>query len=194
MSMRTKRNFRQIIIYGTAILVAGLLTMYMLGCFADRKAEAKDDVALVLDWNRFILKAEMHTEGYRSPVISRAYGYIGLAAYETALPGMAGEFKSFSERFQGLSLPSPPAQARFDMMVAMNACYATMMRKFFLSAPEPTRNQISMISESWDALLKPGLDTGIIRQSKAYGRDVANAVYAWSATDSLGVQVQPSQL
>jgi hypothetical protein len=186
MNMHMNKRSRQMRFYGSVILAISLVAACTFGCFSERKAKAEDNVALVLDWNRFILKAEMHTEGYRSPVISRAYGYIGLAAFEAALPGLAGDFQSFSGRFPGLDLPAPPPPEHYNMMLAMNACYAAMMSKFFLSAPEPTRKEMSGIAESWDLLIEPGLDTSVLRHSRAYGRDVANAVYTWSATDSLG--------
>jgi hypothetical protein len=186
MSKHTRGYSVRKIVFGLAILAAGLMVTYSIGCFADRKADAEDNVALVLDWNKFILNAEMHTEGYRGPVISRTYGYIGLAAYEAALPGLAGEFKSFAERFPGLNLPTPPPQEHFDLMVALNACYAIMMNKFFLSAPESTRNEIARKSEYWNVFLMPAIDTATFRQSKTFGQEVAKAVYAWSATDSLG--------
>ena len=76
--------------FGFAVLAGAWILMYIIGCYSSRKAEEVDEVAIVLDWNKFLLVAEMHTEGYRGPVASRAYGYIGLAAYEASLPGLAG--------------------------------------------------------------------------------------------------------
>ncbi len=91
-------------LYGIALLVSGLMLIYIIGCLVEKKADSEDNVALVLDWNRFLLKAEMHTEGYRGPVTSRAYGYIGLAAYEASLPGLAGEFQVLFGKISGLEI------------------------------------------------------------------------------------------
>ena len=60
--------------FGLAVLAGALILMYSIGCYSSRKAEEEDEVAIVLDWNKFLLVAEMHTEGYRGPVASRAYG------------------------------------------------------------------------------------------------------------------------
>ena len=84
--------------FGLAVLASAWILMYIIGCYSSHKAEEEDEVAIVLDWNKFLLVAEMHTEGYRGPVASRAYGYIGLAAYEASLPGLAGELLHRNQR------------------------------------------------------------------------------------------------
>ena len=172
--------------FGFAVLAGAWILMYIIGCYSSRKAEEVDEVAIVLDWNKFLLVAEMHTEGYRGPVASRAYGYIGLAAYEASLPGLAGEFQSFTSRYDGLVLPVPPPKEQFDLRTSLNGCYATMLSRFFLTAPEPTRREMLKMAEKWDLLISEKIDSTTMRLSKAFGRDVANAVFAYSATDSLG--------
>jgi hypothetical protein len=172
--------------FGLAALVGALILMYSIGCYSSRKAEEEDEVAIALDWNKFLLVAEMHTEGYRGPVVSRAYGYIGLAAYEASLPAFAGEFQSFSSRFDGLVLPDAPPQDQFDVRTSLNACYMAILSKFFLTAPEPTRREMAKLAEKWELLISEKMDSSTIRISQAFGLEVANAVYNWSATDSLG--------
>ena len=44
---------------------------------------------VALKWNELFLELERFTPGYRPPVSARASAYIGLAAYEAVLPGMA---------------------------------------------------------------------------------------------------------
>lgn len=170
-----------------AIVLAGTgLLIYSIGCFSMQRARIRDGVGLAVEWNTFILQAEMHTEGYRGPVAARTYGYIGLAAYEAALPGLAGDFQSFSNRFQGLIIPDAPPADRFNHAIAMNACYATLIGKFFRSAPETMRRQLMVLKEKWEQELASGTDTSVIRISSTFGIDVANSVFAWSATDSIG--------
>ncbi len=172
--------------FGLAVLASAWILMYIIGCYSSHKAEEEDEVAIVLDWNKFLLVAEMHTEGYRGPVASRAYGYIGLAAYEASLPGLAGEFQSFSSHIDGLVLPVAPPQHQFDLRTSLNACYSAILGKFFLTAPEPTRRELSRLSEKWDVLISGKIDSTTMHLSQAFGREVANAVYIWSSTDSLG--------
>jgi membrane-associated phospholipid phosphatase len=143
-------------------------------------------VDLALDWNKFILRAEMHTEGFRGPVASRTYGYVGLAAYEAALPGLSGDYQSFASRFPGLEIPDPPPSTHFNHAISMNACYAAILGKFFLAAPENIRGDMKGLDEKWEKILSDGVDTSIVKLSRDFGTGVANAVYAWSASDTVG--------
>ncbi len=185
MNKRSSHKIRRIS-FGTTVLAGTVILFYIFGCYSSRTAEEEDEVAIALDWNKFVLVAEMHTEGYRGPVVSRAYGYIGLAAYEASLPGLAGNFQSFSSRFEGLILPDAPPVEQFDIRTSLNACYATILSKFFLSAPDPTRREFAKLAERWEMVIGDKMDSTSIRLSKAFGREVAIAVYTWSSTDSLG--------
>lgn len=176
----------RLVSFGLAALTGAVVLVYILGCYSSRKAEEEDEVAIVLDWNKFLLEAELHTEGYRGPVVSRAYGYIGLAAYEASIPGLAGDFQSFSSRFDGLVLPIAPPLDQFDLRTSINACYTTILSRFFITAPEPIRRKLSKMAEKWDLLIREKIDSSTMSRSTAFGRDVADAIYAWSSTDSLG--------
>lgn len=181
-----KTNTIRLVSFSLAVLTGALILVYIIGCYSSRKAEEEDEVAIVLDWNKFLLVAEMHTEGYRGPVVSRAYGYISLAAYEASIPGLAGDFLSFASRFEGIELPVAPPQDQFDLRTSLNACYSTILSRFFLTAPEPTRRELLKMTEKWDLLISEKIDSSTMRLSKAFGRAVANAIYTWSSTDSLG--------
>ena len=169
----------------TFISLVALAAILFYACFEDsRKPERSVEIAV--DWNKFILDAEIETEGYRGPVAARAYGYVGLAAYEAGLPGFAGEFNSLVNMYPGLKLPDPPAAEVFNIAAALNGCYHSIIRDFFLSAPEMTRAKQKRIMEKWEELLLEEMDTTRYYTSRMYGENVAKAVFAWSATDSLG--------
>jgi hypothetical protein len=166
-------------------MVIGMLLTYA-GCVRTSTVEVQDGVGMAVEWNKFILKAEVNTEGYRGPVAARAYGYIGLAAYEAARPGLAGEFYTMSRYFPGLKLPYSPVPDRFNTSIALNTCYAYIISNFFQSAPQYIQQEIDDIRHKWEKNLMATEDTMVSRVSKAYGSAVAKAVFEWSATDSLG--------
>ncbi len=172
--------------FGTTMLAGCFVLIYIFGCYSARNAQEEDAVSLALEWNKMVLRAEQHTEGYRGPIAARAYGYLGLAAYETSLPGLAGEFESFSKRFSGLHIPEAPSSQQYDMIVAMNKCYLTLMGLFFRTAEEVTRKEFAALAGRWENLHAENLDTNVINISKAFGYNVAMAVYEWSSIDSLG--------
>ena len=155
-------------------------------CNENLKGEKKDALSVILDWNKHILAAEVNTEGYRGPVAARAYGYVGLAGYEAGLPGLEGDFISMASRYPGLTLPGFPPKEYYNMQVALNECYGTIVSMLFLSAPENIKRQRAVLQKSWHDQMKIELDSNVMKASTDYGRKVAEAVYNWSATDSLG--------
>lgn len=171
-----------------ALLASLLAAAVLLAWIAIRKPfhAEKGEYAIALDWNRYILLAETYTEGFRGPVAARAYAYTGLAAYEAALPGLPGEFQSLAGLFPELSLPPPPEKESFHLAAALNACYAEILETFFLSAPANIREQGRQIEEKWSGAFSREVDHPAILQAEEYGRNVARAVYQWSATDTLG--------
>ncbi|MEP6796274.1 MAG: vanadium-dependent haloperoxidase [Saprospiraceae bacterium] len=172
-------------------MVVGLtacIAIYFLGCQRNSRYGHNEEVSIALEWNQYILKAEINTEGYRGPVAARAYGYIGLAAYEAALPGLTGNFQSMLRLFPGIELPSQPVHDHFNVAASLNACYAVMIGKFFMSAPDPVRTQQLELLKKWDAKISKQTDTMSFRISRKFGNDVAEAIYRWSATDTLGFE------
>ncbi len=158
---------------------------YIVSCIREG-AKPKDSVLISLDYNKFILEAEVNTEGYRGPVAARAYGYIGLAAYEAALPGFNGDFISMMTLYPNIDLPQRPAVGQFNLPVALNACYYSILHKFFSSAPDHIRNDQLEIYSKWVTQLSEEMDSVTYRQSEEFGKSVAEAVYNWSETDSIG--------
>jgi hypothetical protein len=170
------------------VAIAILLTFFWLGCYQTPPADVKEGQALhlVLDWNKYILKAEVGAEGFRGPIMARMYGYVGVAAYEAGLPGFSGDFRSMTSHFPLLKLPNAPSRDSFNIVISLNACYSTIIGKFFLTSPDPDKAQKKALMEAWDKKIEVDVDTVVIRISKQYGQDIANAVYNWSTTDSLG--------
>lgn len=182
-----KLSKRNVSIY-SGIAVAIVFAFYWLGCYQTPPAQAEEDQAIdmVVDWNKYILKAEVGAEGFRGPVMARMYGYIGLAAYEAGLPGFSGDFRSMSSYFPLLILPDAPPHDSFNLAISLNACYSTIIGKFFLTSPDPDKAKKMELMEAWEKKIEVGIDPHVIRISKQYGHDIAHAVYNLSSTDSLG--------
>ncbi len=165
------------------ILAAGIFSGSCLYTSSDKKV---DSVAIALDWNRFVLDAEVETEGYRGPVASRAYGYVGLAAYEAAFPGLARGYQSLAQNYPGMKLPIPPETEYYNLAIALNASYSTILSYFFLSSPETIKNKHQKLRNKWEDILKSGVDSLTFISSVQFGQAVGKAVFEWSATDSIG--------
>lgn len=159
--------------------------LYCGSCFYNSSVQPGGSVQIALDWNHFMLAAEVNTEGYRGPVAARAYGYVGLAAYEAAIPGMAG-YQSLSNLYPGIKMPVQPTAARYNLLVALHASYYTILEHFFISSPETIKQKLRSLKSRWDSELSSELDQVTYDSSRMFGVAIANAIFEWSASDSLG--------
>lgn len=147
---------------------------------------ADSNTALVLDWYKFALYAERHTEGYRAPVAARMYAYAGIAAWEAALAIGGNQGASLSGRFPELTIPKTDPAINYYLPSVLNGCYNAIFEKMFLSAPFVVEQLRVQLHKTWENQLMPMCDTLTLHQSEAFGRSVALAVYDWSATDAFG--------
>lgn len=142
---------------------------------------------VVLQWYDLILEVERFTPGYIPPVAARSIGYIGLAAYETALPGMPDN-KSFGGFYSGLQLPTPSKYINYHYPLALNAAYASMVTKLYPGIPAAQYSALIELQNSINAKYEFEVTPTEYVASMAWGELVAEAVYNWSTTDPVGDQ------
>lgn len=140
---------------------------------------------VALKWNELFLELERFTPGYRPPVSARASAYIGLAAYEAVLPGMASRYNSFGDYYEGLNLPNATGE---DMHhpTALNAAYEMMMERFFPTAPADLLFKIDQLAASFNDKFRASMPFEVYAESRKFGTEVAKAVFEWSSTDTRG--------
>ncbi len=143
---------------------------------------------VVLKWNQLLLDLERFTPGYRPTVSSRMFAYVGLTAYEAALPALVEDHVSVSNFCPGYVAPPLPTAGDFDLPASLNAAYAQIARHFFPTAPPALQADIARLEMDLarrflndQAPAKEGFSRSI-----AFGRSVADAVWQWSRTDTLG--------
>lgn len=184
--MRSKisRNLKRILVGLSAVV---LVVIWLAGSGRLKRIfRPNNEICLTMDWNNFLLDAETHTEGFRGPVTSLIYAYTGIAAYEAGRPGFHQKYTSVSDQFPAIELPAPPEQELYHIGIALNACYSTIIGKFFVTAREDVLNRKEELAQWWSDHLADGNRAETIRASVDYGTQVALAVYRWAATDSLG--------
>lgn len=85
---------------------------------------------VVHEWNEVFLQIERYAAGYRPGPAPRAVAYIGLAAYESVVPGMP-EFNSFDQYWAGFDIPEIEADKEYCWPVVINASYEYLLPRFF---------------------------------------------------------------
>src|SRR5690606_11211746 len=139
----------------------------------------------VIRWNELLLEVDRFTPGYLPPVSARAFGYIGLAVYETAIPGMP-DHRSLERSFYGLDLPEPDHQVSYHYGAAVNSAYMTMIDHFYPDVPAAQYNLALTLYQTLLDQYETESTPAELSASIAWGQAVADAVFAWSAADPAG--------
>eukprot|EP01032_Pedospumella_encystans_P002069 gene2069-2422_t len=83
------------------------------------------------DWYRMILELVRHTPTYSPPVASRAFGYLGVTAYE-ALASGDRTLTSLAGQLNGLTpVPQREGGVSYDEAVVMQAALSSAARELF---------------------------------------------------------------
>lgn len=146
---------------------------------------ASYDSEVVIKWNELILEVERYTPGYLPPVAARSLAYVGLAAYETAIPGMPDN-KSLGDYYTSLHLPVADKSIEYHYPIALNAAYASMITDLYPTIPAAQYSSLVTLQNSLNAKYESEVTPAVYAASVAWGQAVADAVFAWSATDPAG--------
>lgn len=152
-----------------------------------RTADAYSN-AVATEWMTLALSLTQQTPGFSPPVASRALAYLGLALYESTVPGMPG-YNSLAGQLNELSsLPLTQADEPLHWPTVANASMAMMTRMMFSNATAENKGRIDQLERSLP--LKYGQDFDpntytpeIINRSDSYGKLMAMAIQTWARTD-----------
>ena len=166
---------------------------------------AEFDHSTVWEWNELFVLIDKDALGFRPTPGPRVLAYLGLSAYETAVPGMP-EYNSLKNQWgTELKIPSFTEGQKIHWPTALNASYGYLMKKFFFKAnfvAGPGHLTNSEAARLIDALYS-GLnakyqakinDNVVFNDSKAWGEKVATAVWAWAVTDPYGNDADQNML
>jgi len=138
-----------------------------------------------LEWNKLLLDIDRYSPGYRPPAAARMMAYMGLAAYEAAVPGMPNN-NSMSTHFTGLSVPTVEPGKEYNWPLAVNAAYATMFKVFYPHVNTFYIDKINSLETVLQVENAANVSKEVSTRSIAFGKAVAEAVYSWSKTDAQG--------
>src|SRR5690606_4976531 len=123
------------------------------------------------------------TDGFLPTQASRAYGYVGLAAYESVVHGIGSEY-TLAGQINGLeagSLPTPAAGLEYNWALACNAATAHMMRRMYEARIiEENSQRLDQMEYENRTALSQGVPQDVVQRSENYGLAVAEAIYQMS--------------
>jgi hypothetical protein len=120
--------------------------------------------------------------GFSPPVAARAFAYAGMTLYEAVAPGMPG-YRSLEDLFGDLEgLPRAGGRGH-DWPTTANAALASILRSLISTAGPAELHAAAMLEARFERYFRRALPPSVVDRSVQRGRDVADAIFAWSRSD-----------
>lgn len=163
------------------ILISGLIAPVSAQTTTNRTADFSASVATA--WFELQLGLVQTTPGFSPPVASRAFGYSGVALYESVVGGMpehqslAGQLNEFA------GVPEPEAGQAYHWPLVANSALATITRQFYAPTSAENHAAINALEASFEDAYKVNISQDVFNRSVAYGETISGAIFEWSMTD-----------
>ena len=156
--------------------------MALIGYHAGR-AQARDAGDGLRRWYHLVLRLVRHTPTYSPPVASRAFAYLGVAAYQAVASGSASLI-SLEGQLNGLTaLPRRTPGESYSDAVIQHSVMATAVRAFFGNTGPTGQRVMTATEKKLRTDAQAGVAEDVIARSIAYGDALTAAIIAWSETD-----------
>ena len=143
---------------------------------------------MATEWFALALQLTQQTPGFSPPVASRALAYMGLALYESVVPGMPNALSLAGQLNELSSLPWAQPDEPLHWPTVANASLAAMARMMFPTASAENKGRIDLLERSLPLKyaqdfdpVAVGNDTRI--RSETFGRLMAMSLMTWARTD-----------
>ena len=152
------------------------------------KPAAAYSASVATEWFQLALLLTQQTPGFSPPVASRALGYLGLALYESVLPGMPANLSLAGQLNELSSLPWAQPDEPLHWPTAANAALATMTRMMFPTSSAENKARIDLLERSLPLKLQSDFDPADVppevgNRSESFGKLMAMALMTWARTD-----------
>src|ERR1700758_5294362 len=132
-------------------------------------------------WMTLEIRIYKDATGILNGAFARPFAYSGISAYESIDPGLF----SWKHKYNGLSnLPETEKFQKYNGPASVNAALAEFNRSFFTSA-NLNATDIAAIDSLENAISSTfsGEHADVLSRSVAFGKSIADAIFAWSLTD-----------
>ncbi|HZZ76400.1 MAG TPA: vanadium-dependent haloperoxidase [Puia sp.] len=133
-------------------------------------------------WMTLEIRFYKDATGIGNGAFARPFAYSGISAYESIDPGIL----SWKQKYNGLTnLPETEKSKKYNWPASVNASLAEFNRSFFTSA-NLNATDLAAIDSLENAINATFVSENpeVISRSVAFGKSIADAIFAWSLTDS----------
>lgn len=130
-----------------------------------------------------VVKLTRTTPGYNSVVSSRSFAYVGLALYESVVPGMKGYQSLSSELNEMPNMPEIDPKLDYHWPTSANAALASITRSLFPNTTQVNNIIIDSLESAYNERYEQVVNKKTFDRSVAFGKQIAEAIFEWSTTD-----------
>lgn len=122
------------------------------------------------------------TPGFTPPVAARSLGYIGVALYESLVPGMPGSNSLVGQLQELESLPTILEDEKYHWPSVANAAMYHIISDLYFNATAENLGLLEGIYTDFESDFS-WVPADIYDRSIEFGEAIADAIYEWSTTD-----------
>ena len=124
----------------------------------------------------------------------RYMAYSGVALYESVVPGMPAYQSLHGQLTDMPDMPSIVPGLAYHWPTSAHAALATMTKKFFSTTTAYNEQAVLNLENELNNLYRAEAGDEMFERSVAFGKEVADKIFAWSATDNANWPTTPYQL
>ena len=145
------------------------------------QAEGLRSTDVLAQWYRLVLLLVRHTPTYSPPVASRAFAYLGIAAYET-MAAVAPGWRSLAGQLNGLEKHQYTDQ-KTDAAHALHGCLSSAVALFFSNTGPTGQRAMKAMERKLAAGPAGTVADDVAAKSEDLGRAITRHIWEWSQTD-----------
>lgn len=134
------------------------------------------------DWFKLQLQTILYSRPQTS-VPQHIFSYTAIALYEAVRFGIPGSVSLSNSLDQMPAMPAKENNNGYNWEVAANAALAYMTKAMFSTASPAAKVSMDSLETAYNQQASPPMQSQVFARSQAYGRAVAEAVFAWSQSD-----------
>lgn len=165
---------RRVLGLGAAAMAASILP--------NRGQAAPEPTQILTDWYRLALQLVRHTATYSPPVASRAFAYLGVAAYE-AVAACDRSMTSLAGQLNGLSSLPAPTPGEHDTATVLHATLSAMVADLFSNTGPSGQRALAAMDRKLSERVLASLSEDVIQRSTALGQAIGARIITWAAED-----------
>jgi hypothetical protein len=140
------------------------------------------DPDILMKWMT-LLYDRVEAEAVDAPAASRLYGYAGVTAYQSVMPGIPGAISMSGQLTDLGDMPQIEQDKEYDWISTANGALSTVIAGLFTSKQADTQRAIANLRSNEQKSREGEISKDIVKRSMAYGDEVGKTILDWISKD-----------